>query len=78
MTMTKIALLLWTTDLVIWVSWSSPFCGRRPQNVDDHDTQMTKIGRPKNEGHLGHGHRLFTSQSKGPLGMAMARARLDP
>ena len=66
MTMTKTALLFWTADLghlgvlVIALLRSEvliiAICGFRPQKGDDQDTQMTKIGRPKKEGDLAHGH----------------------
>ena len=59
MTMAKIALLFWTTDLGHLGLLVIAICGLRPQKGDDQDTQMTKIGRPKKEGDLGHGHRLF-------------------
>ena len=60
--MAKIALLFGTTVLGHLVLVVIPISGLRPRNGDDHDNQMTKIGRPKNEGDLGHGHRLFCFQ----------------
>ncbi len=53
MTMTKTALLFGTTDL--------------GHLGDDQETQMTKIGRPKKEGALGHGHRLSRLQTRSSI-----------
>jgi hypothetical protein len=64
MTMTKIAHIFWTTVLGHLGVLVIAICGLRPQKGDDQDTQMTKIGRPKKEGHLGHGHRLFPFQER--------------
>jgi hypothetical protein len=65
-TMTKIALIFGTTDLghmgVVVIARLWPVAA----NGDDQDTQMTKIGRPKNERDIGHGPRLVHFQVDHP------------
>jgi hypothetical protein len=56
MTMTKTALLFWTADLGHLGVLVIALLRSEAANGDDQDTQMTKIGRPKKEGDLAHGH----------------------
>ncbi len=61
MTVTQIAILFWTTDFGHLGDLVIAFAKPPAAKGDDQDTQMTKIGRPRKEGDLVHGHRIYPS-----------------